>query len=75
VAFGVLASRPPSVSVTVEAVEVAEPYARPAANPRTLWSEPLVAPLSAKTAETVGQEYTCASLAIVCAYAFACVPA
>jgi hypothetical protein len=36
VVFGVSASRLPSVSVTVELVEVAEPYVRPAANPRTL---------------------------------------
>jgi hypothetical protein len=36
VVFGVSASSPPRVSVTVEAVEVADPYALPAANPRTL---------------------------------------
>jgi hypothetical protein len=36
VVFGVSASMFPSVSMTVEVVEVADPYARPAANPRTL---------------------------------------
>jgi hypothetical protein len=36
VMFGVSKSSPPSVSVTVEAVGVSDPYALPAANPRTL---------------------------------------
>lgn len=60
------ASTPPSVIATVEPDDVADPYVRPAASPRTSYSEPLVAPLSATTAATaVGHAYTCAAVATV----------